>query len=162
MQTVAELLTIVEATLERVDYGFLITAAPDGPDARLVKHLDVDEGLGVWFGTSARSRKARQIGDGAMATFAAEDRTNYAYVTLKGQARVVADVRQRREHWQDGLAMFFPDGPASDEFTLISLDTHRIELMSFAAKVHPEPLGLVPAALDRTPTGWASVEPERH
>jgi general stress protein 26 len=156
-----QLLEVTRATLERVDYGFLVTSAPDGPDARLVKHLDVDDDFGVWFGTSARSRKARQVATGKAASFAVEDRPNFAYVTLKGRATVVVDLQHRRDHWQEGLAMFFPDGPESDEFTLIHLATHRIELMSFAAKIHPEPLGLVPAALDRTEDGWVLTEAER-
>ena len=162
MQTEEELLAVSRAILDSVDYGFLITAAPDGPDARLVKHLAVDEDFGVWFGTSAHSRKTRQIGSGTAASFAVEDRPNFAYVTLKGHASVVSDLSARRERWQEGLAMFFPGGPESDEFTLIHLLTHRIELMSFAAKVYPDPLGLVPALLARTENGWVRGEAERH
>ena len=156
------LLDITRNTLERIDYGFLVTPATDGPDARLVKHLEVDDDFGVWFGTSAHSRKARQIATGSPASFAVEDRPNFAYVALKGRAAVVPDLSARREHWQEGLGMFFPNGPESEDFTLIRLATDRIEIMSFAAKVHPEPFGLVPAVLDRSATGWALRDAERY
>ncbi len=160
--TSQELLTVTREILERVEYGFIITPSSDGPDARLVKHLEIADDFTIWIGTSAYSRKARQIGAGVAASYAVESKPDFAYVTLKGQAVVVSDVGERTAHWRDGLATFFPGGPVSDEFTLIRLVPRRIELMSFGAKVYPDPVGLVPAALERDGDGWTTVGAERH
>ena len=157
-----QLVAVAGSILDRADYGFLITPSHDGPDARLVKHLMVDDGFVLWFGTSAYSRKAQRIGDGVPAAYAVEDKAEYAYVTLKGVAAVVSDIGERRRRWQDGLTTFFPDGPGSDDFTLIRLEPYRIELMSFAAKVHPPPLGLVPAVIIRDGDRWVETNAERH
>ena len=50
-----------------------------------------------------------------------------------------------------------PDGPEGDDFVLIRLVPRRIELMSFADRIHPEPYGLKEAVLERRDDGWARV-----
>jgi general stress protein 26 len=156
-----ELVSIARTVLEDSDYGFLITSSSTGPDARLVKHLSVSAEFDVWIGTSAYSRKARQAAHRVPASFAVESRRHYAYVVLKGAVDLVTDVAERVARWQDSLAMFFPGGPESDEFALLRCTTARVELMSFGHKVHPAPLGLVPAVLERSDSGWTEVSGER-
>ncbi|MFC4534760.1 hypothetical protein [Sphaerisporangium dianthi] len=50
---------------------------------------------------------------------------------------------------------FFPDGPAGNDFVLIRLRPHRVELMDFSRKIHPDPCGLVPAAAERREGSWS-------
>jgi general stress protein 26 len=157
----ADLVELVERTLRRVPYGFLITPSPDGPDARVVQHEVADDFV-LWIGTSVHSRKAHQIGTaGIAATYAVEDREEFAYVAMKGAAALITDVAERRDHWRDGFATFFPAGAEGDDFALVRFEPQRVEVMNFAAGVHPDPFGLVPAVLVHDEDGWASGDAPR-
>ncbi len=156
-----ELIALATELLRTNPYGFLVTDGTGGPHARLVQHLAVEDDLTIWVGTSPRSRKAQEIGSGGRAAFAVEDRSAFAYVSLTGPARVVADEDERAARWVAGLETFFPEGPQGDDFVLIALRPERVELMDFAAGVHPDPYGLVPAVLVRDGTGWRSAAAER-
>ncbi len=151
---------LAHAVLRASPYGFLATTGPDAaPRVRLVQHLAVDDDLRVWVGTSPRSRKAADVAARAEAVaYACEDRDAFAYVSLRGEARLVEDLDERVARWTPGLETFFPGGPRGDDFVLVSLAVDRVELMSFAAGVHPDPYGLVPAVAVRSGDGWV-LEP---
>ena len=142
-------------------YGFLTTVAGGVPHTRLVQHLAVDDDATVWVGTSPRSRKAAEVAAGGQVSYAVEDRAAFAYVTAVGTAAVVRDEEERAARWQDGLEAFFPGGPRGDDFVLLRLSPARLELMSFAHRIHPDPYGLVPAVLVRSGNGWVTAPAQR-
>ena len=156
-----DLLKITLETLRRHTFGFLSTLGRERVHTRLVEHLAVDEDLGVWIGTSPRSRKAAQVAGRAEVTYAVEDREGAGAVVLQARARVVDDERERAARWRDDIAPFFPGGPGGDDFVLLALRPYRIEVMSFAQGVHPEPYGLVPAVAAWDGAGWRIVPAER-
>lgn len=139
-------------------YGFLATTNEGGaPSVRLVQPLRVDDGAGVWVGTSPRSRKHAEIVRRPTASFAVEDRARFAYVTVSGAARIVVDEAERVARWADGLEAFFPAGPTGDDFVLVHLETERIELMDFSKDIAPDPYGLVPAVVELRGGRWSVI-----
>lgn len=155
--TAAGLLRIVEEILAANRYGFLVTTAGQ-TRVRLVHHLTADVAGGLWIGTSPASRKAADVATAPEVTYAVEDRGRFAYVTLSCTARVVDDGATLTERWVPRLGTFFPAGPLGGDFVLLALTPHRIELMSFADRVHPDPYGLAPAVLVQRPGQWETVE----
>jgi len=156
-----DLLKIVRATLRDHTFGFLSTLGRDRVHTRLVEHLAVDDDLGVWLGTSPRSRKVAQVAARPEVTYAVEDREGVGAVTLQARTRIVIGERERTARWRDDLAPFFPGGPRGDDFVLLALRPYRVEVMSFAQGVHPEPYGLVPAVAAWDGEGWRIVPAER-
>lgn len=143
-------------------YGFVVIAEARGaPTGRLVQHLEVTDELVVRFGTSPRSRKARRIASTGAVTYLVEARERFAYVSITGPAQLVDDLSERQRLWEEGLRAFFPDGPDGADFVLVEIEPERVELWSLADHVHPDPFGLVPAAVVRDARGWTAVEPDR-
>lgn len=142
-------------------YGFFVTATSEGPHSRLVQHLCVDEDTTIWIGTSPRSRKVADIAVSPRVCYSVEDRAAFAYVTIAADAAVVEDAAQCRAKWDPGLATFFPAGPEGDDFVVLRLSPLRVELMSFAQRVHPDPYGLVPAVIERRAGAWHSARAAR-
>ena len=146
------LLSVVGELLAANPYGFLVSGTPEA-HVRLVHHLSADADGAVWIGTSPRSRKASDIRTEPAVVYAVEDRPRFAYVTLQCRATLVEDPETLTERWTPGLATFFPGGPTGGDFVLARLQPWRIELMSFADGIHPDPYGLVPAVLTREAGG---------
>jgi general stress protein 26 len=140
-------LAIAEETLALNPYGFLVGHATG--HTRLVHHQPEGNDCELWIGTSPRSRKVSDLRASRRVTYAVEDRTRFAYVALYADAEVVADATVLQERWVPEFATFFPDGALGGDFVLLRVVPWRIELMSFAASIHPEPYGLLPAALAR-------------
>lgn len=136
--------------------GFPSTRSDADLHTRLVQHLRVDDDCGVWVGTSPGSRKAAEIRRDPAVTVAVEDRGRFAFATVVGRAGLVTDHELRQEVWREGdLAPFFPAGPLGDDFVLVHVRADRLELMDFAAGIHPDPFGPVPVAVVRSGDGWA-------
>jgi general stress protein 26 len=150
-----ELLDVALELLRANPYGFLSTVDNGQPHTRLVQHVSVDADGTVWIGTSPASRKAAEISRHRKVSYAVEDRAAFAYLCLHADAELVGDTTERVARWQNGLESFFPAGPAGDDFMLIRLRPHRIELMDFSRKIHPDPYGLVPAAAERRDGSWS-------
>jgi len=142
-------------------YGWLVTAGEPAPAARLVQHLTVDDDAVLQIGTSPRSRKVRQVGDGRWATYAVENRSSFAYASLTGPCHLVTDQVERDRAWVSELELFFPAGPGGDDFVLVRIEPQRVEVTDFAAGVHPDPYGLVPQVVERTGDGWGFGSAER-
>ena len=137
---------IVDAILAANPYGFLLSHAPGG-HARLVHHLAGSDRTELWIGTSPASRKVADARAVAEVTYAVEDRPRFAYVALYCGVEIVDEPATLDARWVPSLATFFPDGPRGGDFVLLRLVPRRIELMSFADGVHPDPYGLAPEVL---------------
>lgn len=157
MSEVDRLLEIVRKIVESQNYCTLITANEQGsPNARVVQPLPPEADFTHWFGTSPRSRKARDIRQHPAVTILYFAAHGMSYVTLQGEARLVDNLNERQTHWAEGWRMFFPDGPEGDDYTLIQFKPARIELMSFEHNVTPAPFGLLPAVLLRQGGEWVT------
>ena len=161
--TVEPILESVEATLRAAEYCFLSSLSLSGQiDTRLMQHFQPQPDLTLWFGTSAKSRKVREIRNNSQVTVAFYDPADTAYVTLIGSAQIVADTDLQQKYWVEQWISFYPTGPEGEDYVLIKFVPSRIEVMNFARHITPKPYGLRPALLTRTEGTWvvASGEPE--
>ena len=154
----AELAELAIEIVRSAPYGFVVTAEEAGPPSgRLVQHLLVDARAKVVFSTSPATRKAQRIEATGSMTYLVEDRQRFAYVSLSGPAKLETALAARREHWEEGLRAFFPDGAESEDFVLVVMETERIEMWSATDGPHPDPYGLAAVTLARTDAGWQRV-----
>ncbi len=149
-------LAVSRAMLNDAKYCFLITHGGDGwCSARLVEPIvDEDDAFTLWFGTSPSLRKVREIEADPRVTIAVGSDRKHANVVLYGTARIERDEVVRRRRWIGTWRLFFPRGPTSEDYVVIRFDAERIELMSFARNVVPEPFGLRPVVLHKGQDGW--------
>lgn len=147
--------------MEASEYCFLVTSGAAGADVRLMQPFTPDEHLTVRFGTSPRSRKAREIQADDRVVLAYADATEIAYVVLKGRAALESDPAQRRSYWREEWRAFYPEGPEGDDYVLIRFVPDRIELMNLTREVAPPPYGLRPAVVARAGETWRLAEEER-
>jgi general stress protein 26 len=153
-----DLVSRIREMLAAHPYGFLISVGEgERPHARLVAHAGVDSNLSIWIGTSPATRKVAEIRRSGWATYAIEDRASFASAAMNGPATVESDIAQRLAHWTEDFRPFFPDGPEGDDFVLIHLTPHEIELIDFANGIHPDPYGLVSQRYVGTPDGWSKT-----
>lgn len=148
--------------LGRAKYCFLITRGTEGwCSARLVQPIvDDSEAFVLWFGTNPTLRKVREVENDPRVTVAIQDRCENANLVLYETARIERDVALRRRWWMGTWRLFFPNGPAGDDYVVLRFEAERVELLNFRRDVIPEPFGLRPLVLVQR-EGWALDEPER-
>jgi general stress protein 26 len=157
--TPEELLDLTKTILHAAQFCFLITQDEMGQScARLMQPFAPDWDLVIWFGTSPRSRKVRDIQRDERVTLAFAHAQDGAYVTLSGSASMVTDGAQRQCYWRDAFAAFWPAGPTGEDYLLVKFVPTRIEIMHIAQAVAPEPFGLRPVVLTQTETGWVLAD----
>jgi general stress protein 26 len=158
--TAADWLEVARITIEPKDYCFLITQGELGQaNARLVQPFKPEDDFTIWFGTSPRSRKVREITANGQVTVTYENAEDHAYVALLGHAQVVRDLDARHKYWRVEWARFWPAGPEDEDYVLIKFMPSRIELMNFYRNVVPDPR-LQPAVLIREGEEWVVAENE--
>ncbi len=163
MGTTPPALEVARRLLRAAPYGFLITSSEEGLRARLVQHLLVDDDCSIWLATSPRSRKVADIQTSrGPVVYAVEDQEAFGYVTVSGEPSLIDDDARRSELWEEGLRAFFPGGPLGGDLVLVRVAAHRLELMSFADGIHPDPYGLAALTLTRAGGGWCSGTSKRH
>lgn len=159
--TPEQLVEATKATIQAAKYCFLITISTSGhPNARLMQPHLLESDLTIWFGTSASSRKVREIRYDGRVTAAYHDPEETAYVTLLGSAEVVDDPDLQRTYWREDWLDFFPGGPETDDYLLIKFTPFRVEVLNFARDVVPRPYGLRPAVMVRAGETWVVLEGE--
>jgi general stress protein 26 len=139
-------------------YGSIATTDAEGrPRVRIVQHLAVDDDATVWFGTSPRTRKARELTARPEVCYSVLHAAGpaSAYAALYARAEVVTDPVELRARWVDGFAPYFPAGPDGGDLVLVRLVPYRVELLDFGAGIHPDPFGLAAAIIERGPGGWS-------
>lgn len=149
-------MTAARRIAHAADYGFFTTAAP-GIQTRLVQHLEITEGCSVTFSTGPSTRKAASVRAQSAVSYAVYDNDSRAAATIYGDAHLDDDLERRRGLWVDSLAPFFPGGPTSDGFVLVTIEAKRIEVWSIPDGLAPEPLGLSSAATERTGEAWSEM-----
>jgi len=157
------LIEVVRDTIESVKYCFLITLTEsEQANARLAEHLNLEEDMTLWFVTSAKSRKVREILNKSHVTVTFQDDSEEAYVTALGTAIVETDSYEKQKRWQEDWIVYFPAGLQSDDYVLLKFVPSRIELMNFARHVASEPLSeLRPAILTKAEGNWVLEESKK-
>jgi general stress protein 26 len=146
---------VAKAILDSADFCFLITQREDGgTSARLMQHVKPDADLTLWFGTSVRSRKVREVRSTPRATVSCADPQRRAYAVLVGVVAVDEYLDRWRRFWQEGWKTFWPEGPTARDYVLLRFTCERVEALSLTAEIAPPPYGLRAAVAVRQDGGW--------
>ena len=153
------ILETAKSSMRSEEYCMLITLGEAGEaNARLVQPFEPEPDMTIWVGTWSKSRKVREIQKDSRVTLAFYDRDSTAYVTLLGLAGIENDLNKKRKYWREEWIGFIPQGPEGDDYVLVKFIPFRIELMSFANGVLPQPYGLKPAVVIRLEDLWVVAD----
>lgn len=155
MVELSDALNAARTTVEKVELCVAATAGDgDVANVRVVQRLSFGDDWQVTFATDGTSRKAAEIRRTGKLTLSFQDDSEGAYVALIGKADVSSDLATKEHLWADHLNRWFPDGPATPNAVIVTLDPERIELWNYAKSIMPEPVGLRAAVLERDGQDW--------
>lgn len=159
--------TAIRALLKKARYLFVITQSSNetqsllptsltGSNARYIQPIVEWEGeiFRIWTGTSASSRKVREIENNPGVTLAVGNESAGANLIIHGYASLHDDIDLKLRYWEPEWRLFFPGGPRDKDYIVICVEPQRLELMDLKRNVTPEPFGLKPLQLVRNDSGW--------
>jgi general stress protein 26 len=121
-------------------YCALITLDEQGPpQARAMDPFPPSEQFEVWLATHAKTRKVRQVERDARVTLYYFDPKAPAYVTLMGRAELVRDSAEKSRRWKEDWAPFYSDKNRGDDYVLIKVTPHQLEIVSYPHGIASEP-----------------------
>jgi len=148
-------LKTIHQMIKKSKYCLLITNSNrSNPSARMVQPVFDEETLELWIGTNPSLRKVEEIQKDPNVTVAFLNEKEHANLIIYGKAYLINDLQERKNHWLSSWIMFFPGGPATDDFISIQIVPEEIELMNFKRNIVPEPFGLNPVQLKKSTQGW--------
>lgn len=109
--------------LKSFSTAMFVTIGPSGrPEARPmhVARLE-DEGGDVWFFTGRGGTLVDEINADKTVLLAFQNE-NSAYLSLRGNARVVEDRERIKEMWKEPYRVWFPGGPEDANVALVAVD----------------------------------------
>jgi len=154
---VEAVLSAARATMARKKYCLMATLGDTGVSARVLQPFAPGPGLEVWLGTSPRSRKATELRVDSRATLSYQDDQKLACVVLAGRIEIVSELAERRRRFMPTWWAFWPDGPESDDFTLLHFVPEHLEVWDVTRGITPEPFGLKSARLVRRDEKWCEA-----
>jgi general stress protein 26 len=118
-RTVAEL-------LKGERFAFLTTVMKDGRLAsRPMTLQEVEFDGDLWFFAERDSNPVRHITDSPQVNVGVGSRGTW--VSLSGDAVLVADVAKKRELWNSAVEAWFPQGPEDDSVVLLKVEADSAE-----------------------------------
>ena len=154
---VERVLRAARATMARKKYCLLATLGEQGIDARVLQPFAPADDFEVWLGTSPRSRKVAQLRADARATLVYQDDGRQTCVVFAGRVEIVEDLAERRRRFHPTWWAFYPNGPAGDDFVLLRVVPHRLEVWDARRGIALEPFGLRSAQLVRSDGVWSEA-----
>jgi len=139
---IERLLAAVRQTMAKVAICWAATPAANGDvSVRVVEPIGVapDEEWTIFFATSARSRKAKEIKRAGRLMLGYQHHPDRSYVALYGRAALTVERSVIRAHWREPWRVYFPGGPDDANLVIVRLIVDRIELC--VPGVAPEPFG---------------------
>ena len=128
------LLVFARTIIDSASSGTLITVNEQGkPQARTMSPFPPEENFVIWLGTSAGSRKVKQIKDNPHVIVFYYDSDAWGYVSVAGQARIVNDPEKKKQYWKESWIQFYPD--PEKNYVLIEVTPERLEICSFKYKL---------------------------
>ena len=151
-------ISVTEKMLKNIKYGFLITQGDNGwCSSRLVQTFADKESelpFSLWFGTGKDLRKTNEVWSNPNVTLAFESKRENASLIIYGRAVIETDPEIKKRYWKSLLALFFPNGPLSDDYVVVRIEPQRIEIINFKQNIIPEPFGLKSAVLINHKNQW--------
>ena len=159
--TPEQVIEAARGTTDGLEYCVLITQGESGwASARVMQHYGPEADLTIWFGTSPKTRKAREVTKDNRVAVAFQNDKEEAGATFLGTAHLIDDLDLRRKYWRQGWEAFWPEGPEGDDYVLIRFTPSRIEVFNARRGVAPQPIGLKAGAVVREGERWEVVEYE--
>jgi general stress protein 26 len=154
---VSAALNVANQIMSAAGCASIITLDESGlPSSRPVRTLLSDENFShITIPTDSNSRKTRHVRNNPNIVLSYVDTPSRGYVTMIGKAMLVDRPEDKRAAWLEPFAVFWPDGPESEEYLLIVFTPDQIEMRSYTQGVAESPTRWTPEILTRTDgTGW--------
>lgn len=101
----------------------LVTVGRDGTlDSRPMGCVQKEFDGTLWFLTFKDSPKVLEIAKNHQALVSYARPSDYEFISISGQARLIDDPDQVRALWSEGFKVWFPDGPDSPNIALLAID----------------------------------------
>jgi general stress protein 26 len=157
-QEVEQLLAAARRTIEEVPYFWVVTAAAEGANARIVQaQPNRDEDFWTrWFLTPPNGRKAAEIRRAGRASLAYQHASGEAFVTLSGLAELIDDRGEVNNR--------FRGSPYDDSKGLVAAGLIAVRVAADHLELHvrgvtAEPWGRGRTSMDRNPDGSWRAHP---
>lgn len=109
--------------LAGIDYAMLTSRAHDGAlDSRPVQVLQIDADAALWLFTNSASGKVEEVRADAHVNLAFADLARKRFVSVTGDAEIIADRKKVDELWTAAQTIFFPRGRDDPELTLLRIE----------------------------------------
>lgn len=142
-------------TINKTKYCFMISSGASGwNSARYVEPIVESDFSALWIGTNPNLRKIKEIQDNSKVTLAFGNHQERASIVVYGEASLETDIALRRKYWKGVWRLFFPSGPAGEDYVLIKICPLKMEIMSFHRNIIQEPFGLKPIILHYQNSEW--------
>lgn len=142
-------------TINKTKYCFMISSGAGGwSSARYVEPIVEKDFSALWIGTNPNLRKIKEIQENPKVTLAFGNHQERANIVIYGEASLKTDITLRKKYWKGVWRLFFPSGPAGDEYVLIKVQPLKMEIMSFHRNIVQEPFGLKPIVLNYKNSEW--------
>jgi general stress protein 26 len=113
---------LLKRLLEDIEYAMLTSRARDGAlDSRPVQVLQIDADAAIWFFTNAASGKVEEISADAHVNLAFADTSHKRFVSVAGNAEIIADPQKIDELWTPSQTVFFPRGRSDPSLALLKV-----------------------------------------
>lgn len=116
----------------------LITVDKAVPMVRIMDAFPPERDFTVWFGTTANSRKVKQIKKNPNVTLYYEDTDKTGYVVIHGKAELVDDTKEKQKRWKSAWEDFYSDN--REEYLLIKVSPDWMEILSVPRGIVGDPL----------------------
>ena len=129
MATRAEQVKQIAKLLEDIDFCMFTTVGDNGDlvSRPLSTQAAEFDGERLWFFTSARSPKVREIKRNKKVNVAYTSTDRNVYASVAGDARLNQDKSKIDEFWKDGYKAYFPGGKDDPDVALIEVMVRTIE-----------------------------------
>ncbi|HSN72474.1 MAG TPA: pyridoxamine 5'-phosphate oxidase family protein, partial [Steroidobacteraceae bacterium] len=144
-ETRKELRKLAELISE-AEVGMLTTRDLDGTlRSRPLAALQVSDDGDLWFFTSVKSPKIREIEEDNRVNVSFARPSDQNYVSLSGRARILRDPKKAHELWTAWAKVWFPDGPDDPELVLLNVRAEKAEYWDTSDSIVGRTVGLLKA-----------------
>lgn len=106
--------------VDSIPYPLLVTiCSSDGFPRSRPMHLIDHDGKTLWFATSRRSQKIKQIQTDSHVTVLFVDSARYNYAAFHGYAHIIEDAARQKTLWRNDWEDDWPQGPSDPDYVLI-------------------------------------------
>lgn len=123
------ILEVAQEIMASVRYCALVTLDESGtPHVRTMDAFEPEEGMVVWMGTNAATRKVEEIRADARVTLFYADGDN-GYVAITGEAIIVDDLEEKARRWKEEWEPFYEN--RDRDYILIAVTPISLEVVSY-------------------------------